>query len=381
MISFAFPYTAILIKARLGVSIGVVGLILGGTTVAGLPLQLVGGTLSDRVGRRSVMIVCALGSALMYGGLAFAHQVWLVVVCVFCDRALGWPMYLTASNAMVADLTRERLRAEGFGMVRLVISAGTVVGPIVSAALLAAGFTIPFLFGLAGGGCLVFLALTLIFLKESRPAAVPPPTATEPRARAGHATVLRDGRFLAFCAASLLPLFIFGQLYSTYPVLITGVLGVKAGTWGLLVAFNALVIVVFQYPVVKWLKRFDGLVQIALACLLFGIGVGAVAFIAPGWPLLTMIFVVALAQAIFSPVSSAIVGEMAPAHLRGRYMGVWTLVWTGGLSALGPIGGGLLMDALGPHGSYAALILLGVAGMVLFAALRGRERLRVGFAP
>ena len=105
-IALAFPYTAILLKGRLGVSVAVVGAIMGLTALGGLPLQPLAGSLSDRFGRRAVMITCAAMEALMYGGLAFAHGFGLICALVFCDRALGWPLFLTASNAMVADLVQ-----------------------------------------------------------------------------------------------------------------------------------------------------------------------------------------------------------------------------------------------------------------------------------
>ena len=404
----AFPYTAVLIRARLNVSVGVVGLILGGTALAGLPLQLAAGALSDRLGRRSVMILCAAAEACMYGGLAFVRAPWLVVLCVFADRALGWPMYLTASNAMVADLTRQRLRAEGFAIVRLVIGAGTVIGPLISALFLGIGFSIPFLFALAGTGCVVFFVFTLTLLAETKPAAGKPAAAHRvgkgwlPRWRglsadAQHAVLSVEGAapeigqeatapatnpgaggyrevfgnraFLLFCLVSLIPLFIFGQLYSTYPILATSVLRVHPSLWGLLLSVSAAVIVVLQYPVVRWLKRFDGRLQIALACVLFGVGTGAAPFVGPGWPLFVLIALFGLAQVIFSPVSVAVVSQMAPQALRGRYMGAWTLVWTAGLSALGPLGGGFLMDVAGPRLSYAMILALGVVGAGLFVAL------------
>ena len=140
---------------------------------------------------------------------------------------------------MVADLVRARLRPEGYSLVRLMIGAGEVVGPLIAAALLAAGFGLPLLFVLAGAGCFVFLAFTVVALRETRPRVarhvrstnvsegapvygvrdvirIPARRRTRRRkaaARApqGYGRVLGDRRFCAFCAISLLPLFIFGQ--------------------------------------------------------------------------------------------------------------------------------------------------------------------------
>jgi MFS family permease len=400
--ALAFPYTAILIKGRLGVSLAVVGAIMGGTALAGLPLQLVAGSASDRFGRRAVMIVCAACEALMYGGLAFVHGIVPICLLVFCDRALGWPMFLTASNAMVADLVRPRLRPEGYGLVRLMIGAGEVVGPLVAAALLLAGFALRDLFALAGAGCFVYLCYTLFFLHETRPArprrqragpqedeateafGSPALTALRRRSRArrrgkgsdrtGYAQVLRDRRFLAFCAVSLLPLFCFGQLYASLPLLVTGYLHIAPATWGLLMSLSALVIVVAQYPSVRAAKRLDPMFGVAAASLLFGLGVGLVAFLPASWPLLVAIVMFSLAQALFGPVTSTIVAGLATVDLRGRYMGAWTLVWIAGQGSLGPILGGVLLDGLGPHTSYGLIIACGLVGAGLYMLLRAPRR-------
>ena len=396
-IGLAFPYTAILLKGRLGVSVAVVGAIMGLTALGGLPLQPLAGSLCDRYGRRAVMITCAAMETLMYGGLAFAHGFWLLCALLFCDRALGWPLFLTASNAMVADLVRPRLRPEGYSLMRLMIGAGEIVGPLVAALLLAAGVTLPDLFLAAGLGCLIYLGFTLLVLKESKPVrrrrAASPGEAIEvfgslvlsllPRRRTGrpgarrptgYGHVLRDRRFLAFCGISLLPLFVFGQLYSSFPLLLTSVLHLRPASWGLLLSFSSAVIVVSQYPAVRAAKRLDPMLAVALASVLFGLGVGLVAFVPVGAVLLAPVVALSVAQALFGPLTSAIVAQMAPLELRGRYMGSWTLIYIAGQGALGPLLGGLLLDRLGAHTSYGLLIVCGLVGACLYPLLRAKAR-------
>ena len=187
----------------------------------------------------------------------------------------------------------------------------------------------------------------------------------------GYAQVLRDRRFLAFCAVSLLPLFCFGQLYASLPLLVTGYLHIAPATWGLLMSLSALVIVVAQYPSVRAAKRLDPMFGVAAASLLFGLGVGLVAFLPASWPLIVMF---SLAQALFGPVTSTIVAGMAPVDLRGRYMGAWTLIWIAGQGSLGPILGGVLLEGLGPHASYDLIIACGLAGAGLYLLLRAPRR-------
>jgi len=186
------------------------------------------------------------------------------------------------------------------------------------------------------------------------------------RVHGGWARVLADRRFLAFCGISLLPLFIFGQTYTTYPVLLTGYRHLPLTTWGLLVSFIGFVMVVTQYPGVRAFRRVDPLYPVALASLLFGCGIGLAAFVPFGWPLLVTVTALALASALFAPLSTTFVSHLAQAELRGRYMGTWTLVWTAGACALGPLLGGALLALLGPEGTCGVIITLGLSGAFLY---------------
>ncbi|HEY5387232.1 MAG TPA: MFS transporter, partial [Thermoleophilia bacterium] len=218
----AFPYTSMFIRDRLGVSMGIVGLIMGGSALAGLPLQMAGGHVSDRFGRRPVLATAVVATATMYVGLAFATHLWQVVLLVFCERAFGWPMFLASSNAMVADLVRLRRRSEAYGVLRLAIMSGVVAGPALAGLALALGATLPQLFVAAGVACFLFLVPMLALLRETHPelrsetladavaaaaaaggdaAAGPGPSGGASTVPAGgYRAVFRDRRFLAFCA-------------------------------------------------------------------------------------------------------------------------------------------------------------------------------------
>ena len=69
---------------------------------------------------------------------------------MLCERAFGWPMFLASSNAMVADLVRQRRRPEAYGVLRVAIMSGVVAGPALSGLALAAGASLPQLFAAAG---------------------------------------------------------------------------------------------------------------------------------------------------------------------------------------------------------------------------------------
>ena len=385
----AFPYTALFLRARLQISPGSVGLIMGGCALAGLPLQVLGGHLSDRWGRRPILVVATLANMSLYIGLAFATHLWQAVALVFVERSLGWPLFLQSSNAMVADLIVERRRHEAFGIVRMAVMGGVVVGPAIAGLALSAGAAYPALFLVAGLGSGLFLPVILLGLRESRPAEELDPLVDRAQVGAqavnasalpvapGYLSVLRDRRFLAFCAVAVLPLYAFGQLYSTFPIVVTGTLGVSPGSWGLTLSLYALIVVCVQVPMLRGVRRFDRTAVMAMASAAIGLGLGAACI--PGWPLYLMMATLAVGEALLSPTSSMIVSGFAPADLRGRYMGAWTLVWMFGL-ALGPTLGGVVLDAFGPRGAFALVMAAGLAGAALFPLLQPRTApLALGF--
>lgn len=391
----AFPYTTLFLRERFEVSMAVVGLIMGGAALAGLPLQVVGGHVSDRYGRRPVLIASALATIALYVGLAFVDHLWQAALLVFCERSLGWPMFLQGSNAMIADLVRDRRRAEAFGFSRLATMAGVVVGPALAGVALGAGATYEQLFVAAGIGCGAFLVAVVAVLGETRPveparpalggltpdAPAPPAAPAVPGspAVAGYREVLGDRRFLAFCAVALLPLFCYGQVYSTLPVLLTGTLGLSAAGWGALLSFNAAVVVLLQFPAMRVVRRFERVGVLAAASVFFALGIGGAAFVSVGWSLVAVVLFLSVGEVLFAPVSSTVVASLAAPAVRGRYIGVWTLVWTFGM-ALGPTLGGTMMTVLGPQGSFALVLVAGLAGGLGFALLRpARGGLVLGF--
>jgi MFS family permease len=407
--ALVFPYFGIYLTERMGVSRTEAGLVLGLASLAGLPLQILGGSWADRRGRRGLLLFSLLATALVSFFLAAARTAWQAEALVLVNGALGWPLFLTASNAMVADLVEQQRTAEAFGMVRVALNAGVVAGPAVAGFALAGGLSFSWLFLAAGTGCAGLLVLLLARLAETRPVVAvqgaaarrvdagpldaaealaaaehaaarsdrgPSPSGDAPGpgprrpARRGYGLILRDRRFLVFCAVSLLPLFCYGQVVTTYPVYLTQFLGVPLSRWGLLLSLNGVLIVAIQYPLVRRLPERSHLRAVALASVLLGVGVGGAAFAADGWSLWLLMAVFSFGEMLFVPLSTSLVSGMTTVAERGRYMGAWSLVWIGG-QALSPLVTGWSMDTFGGRPAFAAVLAVGLAGAALLTLSHG----------
>ncbi len=365
-VEMCYPFETIYMDHVLGVSVTAIGLILGITLFATLPMQVVGGALCDRFGRRPILVVAIIGSMTLYIGLGLAQQLWLVVALIAFEAAFGWAQFITASNAMVADLTPLSRRAEAFSISRVALNAGITLGPLAAAPLIIRDPTFRLTFLVAGAVCGLFLIMVLALFRETRP----PETKRLSVASAfsGYGLVLRDRRMLAFCLIALLPLFGFGQIWVTMPIMLGELHGVSAQQWALLMVVYGASMATLQYPVIRVFSKYDHMWLMSLSAVFIGIGMGAAAFV-PYPATYACILVMSLGIVLLIPISSTVVSNLSPAALRGRYMGMWTLVYMGGY-ALGPLLGGWALARLGGRGAFAAIAAAAFLGAALFPLLR-----------
>jgi len=361
----AFPLEGIYLRTHLHASWFTIGILFGLLGLLASPFQIVGGAVTDRVGRRVTMITASISGIVWFVGFAFADRAWQVGVLVVLESALGWPLFLTSSNAMIADVLPQEQRATAYSLIRTAMNVGVVLGPAVGGFALSLGVSFRNVFLCAAAGCAAFLALILIWVEETRPVSAAQRDVAKP---VGYRVVMHDRRFLMFCAVALLPLIPFGQFGAIYSTYITTELGVKASTWPLLLSLNAGIVALLQFVAVALSRGRDPMRLMALASALIAIGIGGVAFAHSLFTLVILVVIMSLGEIFFSPIASSIVSDMAPEAIRGRYMGAWTVMWNGGAS-VGPLLGGILMGSVGGRGAFGTVLVLGLAGAVLFMLL------------
>ncbi|MGK5009910.1 TCR/Tet family MFS transporter [Janthinobacterium sp. MDB2-8] len=123
------------------------------------------GALSDRLGRRPVLLLSLAGAAVNYLFLAFAPSLWMLLL----GRAIAG---LTSANVSVAtayitDISLENQRARRFGLLNAMFGAGFIIGPVLGGALGDYGLRLPFMAAAVLNTCNLLLAL--LTLPESRP--------------------------------------------------------------------------------------------------------------------------------------------------------------------------------------------------------------------
>jgi MFS family permease len=325
--------------------------------IGGMGASLIGGQLADRLGRRrtiALSMFSAAASILMLGRAQALPEivVWTVLMGLTAE------LYRPASAALLTDLTRPDQRVTAFAGYRLAVNFGAMIGPAVGGLIAEASFA--WLFVGDAITCVLFGLIALVALPDGART-----SAAQDAARPPH-SILRDTGFMVFLVASTAVAFMYAQAHSGFALEVSG-RGFPNRTYGLLIALNAFLVLLLELPLSRWTRTKRRRPMIALGWALIGLGFGLTPW-GQGVAWLTFtVLVWTLGEIVSAPVGGAYVSDIAPDHMRGRYMGAWTMTWGLGY-VLGPSLGGQLYG-WNPHALWGACLGLGAisATMVMLA--------------
>ncbi len=350
----ARSFLVLFLTQERGLSATTAGAIVAAIGVGDIGSQLLGGWLGDRIGRRHTMLVGFLGSAVALIALGSAESMPAIVAAVV-GVGLMSELYRPAISAVVADLPAEQ-RVRAFGLLFWAANVGFTISTVAAGALVQQGYGI--LFWINAAASVVAALIVWRHVPEIRT------QAAKQTRRALLPVLLRDPVMLAMSAIHIVYFTMFLQTFSTLPLVMTSD-GYSAGTYGAVLALNGIVIVVVQPIAVRLLDGRDRATVLAVSMLLGGVGAGFGAVVQGGVGIAGSILVWTLGQIGMAVMYGATFADLAPADLRGRYMGIASTTWSVG-AVLGPLLGTALLQNAGRTTLWMAST---VTGVVLFVAL------------
>jgi MFS family permease len=371
-----FPFFSLYVTQRFGVGMTEAGLLLGVFSLAGMAGGALGGALTDRFGRRGIVLFGLVFSAVSALTMGLVND---LVVFYPLGAVVGLLGSLAdpARQAIVADVLPENQRAEGFGLMRVAGNLAWIIGPTIGGFVANYSFMMLFILDTITS-CLTAVVIYLL-VPETKPQAAP---GAEPQGMvqvfAGYRHVFRDGLFMGLIGCSMLVLIVYQQLYSTLAVYLRDVHGISPQGFGFLISVNAGLVVLLQLWVTRRIKARPPLLMMAVGAILYGAGFGMIGFVSAYWLFVVAAIIITAGEMIAVPVSQSLAAMMAPADMRGRYMAVFGLAWAIP-STIGPLAAGLVMDNLNPNLVWYAAIALCAAGAAGYYLLHTRagERLSV----
>jgi MFS family permease len=367
---FVYPFLLLYLTQERQMTPAAAGAVAAGVGAGTIASQLLGGWLSDRIGRRDTMLVGFVGTALGLVALGAAESlpaIWVAALGV----GLVSELFRPASSASVADLPDPRDRVRAFGLLFWAANLGYSVSSAAGGVLAQHGFQA--LFWLNALASVVAALIVWRRVPETRR-----PTSTAPR-RALLPVLVRDHPMIAMMAIIAGYSTLFLQAFSTLP-LVMAADGLGPATYGALIAGNGLVVVAAQPFAIRLLGGRDRGTVLGVSVLLVGLGFGLGAVldgvVLPSVGYTAAMLVWTAGEIGVAVVFGAIFADLAPADLRGGYMGASTASWGLG-SVLAPLLGTALLEHSGPAVLWAACAATGIAlfgaQMVLAPALRRRS--------
>jgi MFS family permease len=358
------PFEIIYLHNGRGFSLGVAGLVVGAITGVAVVVSPTAGQLIDRFGARLTAIGAGVALAAGYGGLAFVHtpaEAFAAAACAGAGNGALSPSQTTLLTTLAAPDLRHRVTAVSRVAGNAGIGIGGALGGLVAAHGLA-GFVVLFLVNAVT--YLVYVAVLAVVVREN--------PRREP-IRGGYRLVLRDRAFVHLAVTDVAMIAIgWGVFTWLLPPFAQNDLGLSTTRIGLLLTVNALAVVVAQVPVARLAEGRRRALLMALAGALFCgaclLVEAAEASRATAYAILvTAVIAVGLGECLHTTALTPLVADLAPAHLRGRYMAVIGLCFWIGL-AVAPTGGTALL-------SVSPTVAFGVAAAVALAAAVSMLRL------
>jgi MFS family permease len=342
-----------------------IGLLFTLTSPVNLFSRVVGGSLADRLGRKVMMAISLCASGLVMLGFGLVNSLTSLIFLLVLD-GIFHPLFGPASNAMVADITEPRKRARAYGLLRIVMNLGAAIGPSVGGFVATRSYFVLFL--CAALANLLYFLIVVSLIRETKPqSSITLGEATE-QGREGWNAVLRDIPFLVFCFINMLTCLVYSQMNTTFPVYLKENSGIGEAQYGQLMALNAVMVVLLQFPITRIIDRYGRMQMMALGTFLYALGFGLIGFVGTLSLFASSAVIWTLGEMVIAPVSTVLVADMAPETVRGRYMGVFGLTWGLGYG-LGPTLGGTVMDNLGGRYIWYASLILGSMAAAAFLLL------------
>ena len=376
--TMVFPFFALYITQKFNVGMTEAGILLGVFSFAGLIGGGFGGALTDKFGRRKLILFGLVFSAVSSILLGITNSLVLMYPISAMIGFIG-SLAGPAHGAMIADILPEEKRSEGFGILRVVGNMTWIVGPTIAGFVASKSFLALFITD-AVISCIVAL-IVYRFIHETKPQT---PEGHEEQSMAqamgGYGVVLRDFPFIAFILSSILMTIVYLQMYGSLSVFLRDNYGVNPQGYGILMSTSAITVIIFQFWTTRKIKTRPPFQMMALGAVFYAIGFTLFGVVQTFVLFALNIVIITIGEMIVMPTSQTLVAGFAPNDMRGRYMAFASLAWAIP-QTIGPGAAGYILDNYNPNLLWYIGGILTLISVLGFSFLHLRLGSRRQFAP
>ncbi|GAB2994694.1 MFS transporter [Psychrosphaera aestuarii] len=383
-----WPFLAVILYEKFGLSATEVGLILSGSAVVSVVTTFIGSVLSDKFGRHLMMYGTGILYIISFALLAEANTIMsFIVVISLCSIATA--LWRPLTSALIGDIIKDsQTRELAMQAMYFIVNVGCAIGPIAGVFLGLTGEQSSFY--ITTYAFVLLLGLLFIGFRGQKRLEVADSIRNINNANvesaAGHASpdtsfkttlsvLKQDKMFQCLILANVLCMFIYAQMDSSLVQYLT-----RAKVPNLLelissiIFTNAIVIISCQFLLLKLMAKQSLVTRVKIGLLLLAASQFWIAFnpLTLFWGFIGATVVMSLAEAILFPTMNVHIDRIAPSHLRGAYFGAASIYDFG--YALAPLGGGIILDLFGGFWLYIFVGVLTFGVIYLYHILETLPR-------
>lgn len=350
--SMSVPFLAIYLSNSTDIHPVMIGVIIGAAPLASTVTGFVGGLLSDKIGRKHVMLVSIYIWGVVYIGIGIFKDPYILLTLNILNgicRAFFEPV----SQAFMGDLTKQEWRAKVFSIRYTAANIGFAIGPMIGAfaGLTSNGksFIITGFIYLIYSICLHYLLtkLSTLQLEEKKPSSL--------TIKETVSVISRDKVLLFFILGGGISQVAYAQLTPLSHYLSLNLeQGALLFSW--LMTTNAIVVVMTQIPLSSFTERFHPIKNIYAGNVFFALGGIGFAFSGSTIEFILSMIVFTLGEVLCVPSGAILIDRIAPHNLRGTYYGANNFKEMG--KFVGPALGMILLTSYGVQTLYGVVVLI-----------------------
>jgi MFS family permease len=367
-----YPFFTLYVTSKFGIGLSMVGLMLGAQTAGRMLGGILGGGLTDRYGRKKLMLFGLLVSGLFSTTIIFVTNFYLLFLVAVTAGFLG-AMAGPAYNAMLADILPENKLSSGFGVVRVVYNLTVAIGPLIG------GFISDFSYNWLFIGDAITSTITFFIVLKLLDETLPEETSEQDKdgtnkdkiGLKGYLQVLKDRDFVLLLGFLMLTFAVMMQMLSTLSVYMRDVQGFPNHYYGYILSLNAIMVVLLQFPVTRLADEMKPFIALAIGAVFSTFGYAMFGFVDGLLLFALAMAILTIGEMVIDPLSETLAAKLAPEDKRGRYMAALNLAVSVSYLAT-PYLAGLVIDNYDPHWVWYACGIVGSVAILGYIWLHFR---------
>lgn len=381
------PFLVLYLYEKMNGSVLLPMLVVGLAPLCGMVVSWFGGGISDRAGRKPVMLAGLLLQMLCMIGYAFSDQVWQYALVSIVTGA-GSALFMPAANAQMTDMVPEGRRAEVFALLHTGFNVGAAIGPLLGILMFRWNPSVVFL--IAAGSFLLNALLVWFKLPETAPlvaaraaaAAENSPASVSTRGAVrgnGLRQLFTSERVLLLVTLLTMPVsFLYALAETALPIHLSTHFDNPKDIFPMMMAFNGLMVIALQIWIARKTEAINSYAVVGASYAFFSVVAIGYGYSSVLLALFAAEFVFTIGEMLNGPHLQKTISLMAAEEKRGYYFAVFGASRLLG-QGLGPILGGLMLAWTSGEVLFTLLaVILAASGFAQFRVLRKEERKRAG---